>query len=282
MARIRSIRPEFWEDPTIGRLSRDARLLYIGLWNMADDEGRFRWNLRRIVGELFSFDADADVEAWMRELTAARRVVRYSIDGEDLAFIPTFKEYQKPNRPTGSKLPEPTEESLVTTEDSGLQGSLMEDSLSPQEVLPPVVGEGVVEGEVEGGDHDLVLRAEVEAEVVTMPGTSDYFAALEEAWKQPTPKGPELGKWTAAVKAMREAEVYPDEVGALYDAFVQTFPTAAVTPTAIVNHVGRLREVIRGGGITRALPEPKAVARADRIARARAIIENIEGRDDES
>ena len=39
MARIRTIKPQFWDDLKIGRLSRDARLLYIGLWNFADDLG---------------------------------------------------------------------------------------------------------------------------------------------------------------------------------------------------------------------------------------------------
>ena len=39
MARNRVIKPKFWDDAKIGRLTRDARLLYIGLWNFSDDIG---------------------------------------------------------------------------------------------------------------------------------------------------------------------------------------------------------------------------------------------------
>ena len=39
MARNRIIKPEFWADAKIGRLSFGARLLYIAMWNFADDYG---------------------------------------------------------------------------------------------------------------------------------------------------------------------------------------------------------------------------------------------------
>ena len=39
MARIRTIKPEFPQSETIGKLSREARLLFIQLWTLADDEG---------------------------------------------------------------------------------------------------------------------------------------------------------------------------------------------------------------------------------------------------
>ena len=39
MARIRTIKPKFWDDTKIGRISRDARLLYMGLWSFSDDIG---------------------------------------------------------------------------------------------------------------------------------------------------------------------------------------------------------------------------------------------------
>lgn len=269
MARIRSIRPEFWEDPVIGRLSRDARLTYIGLWNIADDEGRLRWNLKKIEADLYSFDQDVDIDAWLEELLDAGRIERYEVDGEEFLWIPTFKAYQKPNRPTGSKLPEPPP-----------HGSLTEDSLSPQEALTPVVVEGevVVEG---GGEGDSGPDG---------PTTKDYFEALEITWNQKTPKGKaELGKWKAAVVALRDEEVLPEEVPALYQAFVDTFPDAAVTVTAVVNHVGRLKAIIRGGGIQKpSKGAQKLSAREARLREARALMEStgtmleLEGGSDES
>lgn len=36
MARIRTIKPEFPQSETMGRVSRDARLLFIQLWTVAE------------------------------------------------------------------------------------------------------------------------------------------------------------------------------------------------------------------------------------------------------
>ena len=43
MARIRTVKPEFWTDEKTGHLSSDAKLLFIGLWNHADDYGVLEW-----------------------------------------------------------------------------------------------------------------------------------------------------------------------------------------------------------------------------------------------
>jgi hypothetical protein len=49
VARIRSIKPEYWADQDLAeQVSRDARLLYIGLWNLADEHGRLRGDPRYI------------------------------------------------------------------------------------------------------------------------------------------------------------------------------------------------------------------------------------------
>ena len=42
MGRIRTIKPEFPQSESMGRVSRDARLTFILLWTMADDAGRLR------------------------------------------------------------------------------------------------------------------------------------------------------------------------------------------------------------------------------------------------
>ena len=43
MARIRTIKPEFFTSDDICALSPLARLLYVGLWCEADREGRLVW-----------------------------------------------------------------------------------------------------------------------------------------------------------------------------------------------------------------------------------------------
>lgn len=61
MARIRTIKPEFWQHPKVMRVSRDARLLFLGLLNEVDDEGRMRWSAKRVAGVVFPGDEDVPV-----------------------------------------------------------------------------------------------------------------------------------------------------------------------------------------------------------------------------
>jgi hypothetical protein len=113
VARIRSIKPEFWDDDVIGSLRRDARLLFIATWNLADDEGLLRWTSVYLKSQAFMYDDDLsveDVEQLMRQLVNAELVFPYKGGAaqQRLAFVVHFRRHQKPNRPQPSKLPAPS------------------------------------------------------------------------------------------------------------------------------------------------------------------------------
>jgi len=107
--RIRSLKPETWADEKIGRLSRDARLLFIGLITMADDDGRFRALPSAILGHVFPYDDDAArrLDKWMGELEAQRLVVRYEADGFTYGSLNGWARHQRINRASISELPAP-------------------------------------------------------------------------------------------------------------------------------------------------------------------------------
>lgn len=113
MARIRTIKPEFWEDETVATLSRDARLLFIATFNMADDEGLLRWTPDFIKAQVFMYDHDLTLEGIttiMKEITDAGLLYPY-LGGklnQRLACIINFHRHQKINRPQPSKLPFPS------------------------------------------------------------------------------------------------------------------------------------------------------------------------------
>lgn len=107
------ISPEFWSDEEIGHWSFQARLFYIGLWNFADDEGRFRAHNSLLKSEIFPYDDKIDVEKIKHELK--NKVQWYEHDGSQYGFVRNFLKHQSLNRPTISKLPPPpqlTEDSL--------------------------------------------------------------------------------------------------------------------------------------------------------------------------
>jgi hypothetical protein len=113
MARQRTLKPEFWADDALAELTRDARLLYIGLWNLADEQGRARGDARYVKGQLFPYDDDlsaAAVDALLDDLAKAKKVQRYRSDGGSYLFLPNLGKHQRlePDK-TPSKLPAPPE-----------------------------------------------------------------------------------------------------------------------------------------------------------------------------
>lgn len=113
MSRIRTIKPEFSQSESIGRLSRDARLLFIELWTVADDEGRCRAASRMLASTLFPYDGDAQhlIDGWLKELEAEQCIRLYEVDGSHYLAITNWHKHQKIDRPSTSRLPPPSEHS---------------------------------------------------------------------------------------------------------------------------------------------------------------------------
>lgn len=111
MARIRTIKPDFVQSQSIARVSREARLLFILLWTVADDEGRLRGHPRLLSSSLYPFDDDAHalMPRWLDELEAVGCIVRYScnVSGTDYIAIPAWRTHQRIDRPSKSLLPPP-------------------------------------------------------------------------------------------------------------------------------------------------------------------------------
>lgn len=104
MARIRTIKPEFFTSEDIVELEPLARLLYIALWCEADKEGRFCWKPKTFKMRYLPADV-CDIDALCDALVTRQLVFLY---GDGLAFIPSFKDHQHINpRETDSKLPSP-------------------------------------------------------------------------------------------------------------------------------------------------------------------------------
>jgi len=113
MARIRTIKPEFWEDDTIGILSLHARLLFIATWNVADDEGLLRWTAAYLKSVAFRYDweiTEAAVADMMTELADNGMVHPYQGGKakDRLGWIVNFHKHQKVNRPQPSRLAAPS------------------------------------------------------------------------------------------------------------------------------------------------------------------------------
>lgn len=119
MGRIRTIKPEFSHSEQIGRLSRDARLLFILLWSICDDEGRARAAPELLAGQLYPFDEDvtrargALTEQWMSELEKQGLIRRYQVEGAKYLEVIKWSKHQKINRPSTARYPKFSEGSPI-------------------------------------------------------------------------------------------------------------------------------------------------------------------------
>lgn len=95
--RARNIKASFFTNEVLALCSWPARLLFIGLWCVADREGRIEDRPLRIKGQVFPFD-DIDVAPLIGELEQHGFVVRYEASGCKCLWIPNFMKHQSPHK----------------------------------------------------------------------------------------------------------------------------------------------------------------------------------------
>lgn len=131
MARIRALKPEFWDSPSTAQASLAARLLFLAMWNWADDSGRGTAGLKEL--EAFAFPND-DVREFHRhkdgnsgevpattpelyrsfaelcgDVSEAYGVMFYKVKNRPYYVIPSFRSHQAKDFRPASKYPLETE-----------------------------------------------------------------------------------------------------------------------------------------------------------------------------
>lgn len=157
MARIRSIKPEFFTSKTIAALPWRTQITFIGLWTHCDDAGRCQDDATLIRAALFirSDDVtDADVESDLVELEAAGLIVRYvgHYRGKErpLLAISSWTEHQQISRPSKSRIPAPDDAGAVQSHEAAVVTHANDMHSHVNDMSPPVIP---VTGAVELGEQ---------------------------------------------------------------------------------------------------------------------------------
>lgn len=146
MARSRNIKPGFFKNEDLGECTLAARLCFVGLWVLADREGRLEDRPKRIKGELFPFDA-FEVEPLLEELETRDFILRYANDEGRFIQVTKFAAHQSPHyseKPSVIKPPELPESGGheggtvggELREDSEKEGSMKRGSQPPDSLIP--------------------------------------------------------------------------------------------------------------------------------------------------
>jgi hypothetical protein len=127
MARIRTIKPEFWTDEDLALLDPRTQLLAIGLLNHSDDEGYFKAHPLIIKATIFPFSEDSvSIHDMLKQLENVGYLVLFKgTDGKAYGIVSNFLEHQRINRPTPSKI---KELQLLSEDSVSGQGDITEDS----------------------------------------------------------------------------------------------------------------------------------------------------------
>lgn len=104
MARIRTIKPDFYTDGTLGECSMSARYAFIGTWVFADDCGNFERSSRQFKAQVFPYD-DIDCEAVLCELIEHGLLIEYEVDSKKYLHIKGFDKHQKIDRTSKPRFP---------------------------------------------------------------------------------------------------------------------------------------------------------------------------------
>lgn len=106
MARSRNIKPAFFVNEQLADVEPLGRILFIGLWTIADREGRLEDRPRKIKVEILPYD-DCDVDLLLTELHQKGFIVRYEVEDKKYIWIRKFSKHQNPHiKETQSIIPE--------------------------------------------------------------------------------------------------------------------------------------------------------------------------------
>jgi len=101
MARIRTIKPSFWTSEQVVECSTNARLLFIGIWNFADDGGVIPASVKSLKMQIFPGDdfSASEIQSWINELINAGLIIEYQVDAKSYWAVSGWH-HQKIDRPS--------------------------------------------------------------------------------------------------------------------------------------------------------------------------------------
>lgn len=208
MARIRSVHPSLFTDEAWVSCSPLARVFYIGLMTVADDQGLFEWKPLQLKMQVLPADA-ADVPALLAELIDVNLIAELMSAGKRLGAIRYFRRFQRPKKPNSIFVLPEEWRTYVGLKADGSELADVEDGQVPNQF--PTSGEKSPQMEDGGGRREDGREESIDPSLATSAP-----AARSKSGKTLIPKGyPDEA-------AIAEAEGWIAEAGVKLDAEAQS------------------------------------------------------------
>jgi hypothetical protein len=174
MARIRTIKPEFFRHEAIQDLEAENQgsyvmLVFAALWGHCDSNGVFEYRPRQLKLDILPF-LDFSMQSTLELLVSAGFIKKYKADGKEYGFIKSFKEHQ---RLTGKEA------------NDGVKFPFIENIVEEQQVV-----EGEVAGKQQGNIGEIPDAQEKEKEKEKEGNRKGYMSAPAKAVARPKAKKP--------------------------------------------------------------------------------------------
>lgn len=108
MARARNIKPSFFNNDELADIDPLGRLLFIGMWTIADFKGCFEYKPKRLKVQVLPYD-NCDIEQLTINLDKSGFISIYSVLGQQYVKVLNFDKHQNPHkneRDKGSEIPD--------------------------------------------------------------------------------------------------------------------------------------------------------------------------------
>lgn len=130
MARARNIKPGLFTNDILAECEPLARILFTGLWTIADREGRLEDRPRRIKAEILPYD-DVDCDNLLSQLAEKGFIIRYLAGGDRFIQVTNFDKHQNPHqKEAASEIPAPDLTGASTVQEQEVHTENPADSLN--------------------------------------------------------------------------------------------------------------------------------------------------------
>jgi hypothetical protein len=106
MPRIRTIKPDFWNDEKLAQEPETIMLTFIGTWNFSDDYGVVKGNPVLLKSFIYPYKDKLRIDTfstWLKRLVELDAIIPFSYRGESFYYIRTFREHQKVEKPSKAR-----------------------------------------------------------------------------------------------------------------------------------------------------------------------------------
>lgn len=285
MARLRTLKPGFFTNEELADLEPLTRLLFPGLWCLADRAGRLEDRPRKIKAEVLPYD-DCDVDRMLADLHERGFIIRYEAEGKQYIQITNFRKHQTPHiKEAPSTIPAPPDH-------SSMEGEHHTNTVPAPDKHSTSTSGNLVIGNREVGSGDLgvgtgaapsvALPAErVQPRAVPKPRkrSEELYEALTDELGQPATES-ERETYRRAVRELCAVGAKADEIRLRAGRYRTAWPNVELTPAALLKHWSRFAEARPAAGNGRASPPLNRVQQREQqiLAEREEALRRINGR----